>query len=213
MDQFKLTVSEAAEMPPVEGILQALNPQLASGESLAEVAHEANNMVSALSLYCDLLEQPGVLAAPYQHYGSELKMVAAASRRLIARLMAFESQPARNTASGPDTATASALWPQPSSRRPMTGKYWDQLPPTLISDLAWELQANRNLLAALAGPAIKVTVDAAGGALPVRLNSEDLTRILVNLVKNAVEAMPNGGQFTSSFMRSQPARQGKPSSF
>ena len=34
----------------------------AAGESLAEVAHDARNMVTALALYCDLLEEPGVLA-------------------------------------------------------------------------------------------------------------------------------------------------------
>jgi len=32
-----------------------------------------------------------------------------------------------------------------------------------------------------------------GGAQPVRLSGEDLTRVLVNLVKNAAEAMPGGG--------------------
>ena len=47
---------------------------------------------------------------------------------------------------------------------------------------------------ALAGPMIAVTVDVEGGALPVRLSGEDLTRILVNLVKNAAEAMPEGGR-------------------
>jgi signal transduction histidine kinase len=53
--------------------------------------------------------------------------------------------------------------------------------------------ANRNLLAALAGPGIAVTVNTTGGARPVRLTAEDLTRLLVNLVKNASEAMPSGG--------------------
>jgi signal transduction histidine kinase len=37
-------------------------------------------------------------------------------------------------------------------------------------------------------------VDAEGGSLPVRLTGEDLTRILVNLIKNAAEAMPEGGR-------------------
>ncbi len=37
-----------------------------------------------------------------------------------------------------------------------------------------------------------------GGALPVRLTGEDLTRILVNLVKNAAEAMPAAGRIAIS---------------
>ncbi len=66
------------------------------------------------------------------------------------------------------------------------------LPALPISNLAAELLANRNLLSALAGPAIALTVDTDGGAQPVRLTGEDLTRVLVNLVKNAAEAMPGG---------------------
>jgi signal transduction histidine kinase len=71
---------------------------------------------------------------------------------------------------------------------------WDLMPATPIANLAGEVLANRNLLAALAGPAIALTVDAEGGAKPVRLTGEDLTRVLVNLVKNAAEAMPGGGR-------------------
>src|SRR5208282_113276 len=49
--------------------------------------------------------------------------------------------------------------------------------------------ANRNLLSALAGPSIVVTMETDGGAQAVRLTGEDLTRLLVNLIKNAAEAM------------------------
>jgi signal transduction histidine kinase len=68
------------------------------------------------------------------------------------------------------------------------------MPAEPIDSLAAELLANRNLLAALAGPAITLTVDTEGGDRPVRLTGEDLTRVLVNLVKNAAEAMPTGGR-------------------
>jgi signal transduction histidine kinase len=37
-------------------------------------------------------------------------------------------------------------------------------------------------------------VEAEGSAQPVALTAEDLTRVLVNLVKNAAEAMPSGGR-------------------
>ena len=62
-----------------------------------------------------------------------------------------------------------------------------------INNLAAELKANRNLLAALAGPSIAVTVEAEQGFKPVRMTAEDLTRVLINLVKNSAEAMPAGG--------------------
>ena len=55
-------------------------------ETVAEIAHDARNMVTALELYCDLLQQPGVLAEPFVHYGGELRLVSAASRRLVEKL-------------------------------------------------------------------------------------------------------------------------------
>jgi signal transduction histidine kinase len=59
----------------------------------------------------------------------------------------------------------------------------------LIENLAAEVLVNRNVLTAIAGPTIAVTIDVEGSAFPVRLAGEGLTRILVNLVKNAAEAM------------------------
>src|SRR3984957_1327817 len=59
-------------------------------ETLTEVAHDARNMVTALGLYCEFLEEPGVLATPFVHYGQELRLVAAASRRLVEKIVALD---------------------------------------------------------------------------------------------------------------------------
>jgi signal transduction histidine kinase len=93
-----------------------------------------------------------------------------------------------------------------NKRREAPGR-WDLMPATPIENMAAELLANHNLLAALAGPSITVTVDPDGGAKPVRLTGEDLTRVLVNLVKNAAEAMPAGGEIHIG-LREQPAQSG-----
>jgi signal transduction histidine kinase len=162
------------------------------GEKFAEVAHDARNMVSALACFCDLLEAPGVLTEPYQHYGNELKLVAAASRRLIDKLLTLDGASARATNDTALNVTGRPL--SESSPRSTSSAKFQDLTPKLIDDFAWELQMNRNLLAALAGPSITLTVDTPSGALPVQMNCEDLTRILVNIVKNAVEAMPTGGR-------------------
>jgi two-component sensor histidine kinase len=277
----------------VEAVVETLATLRSGGDSLAELAHDARNMVTALGLYCDLLEEPGVLATEYAHYGNELRLVAAASRRLVEKLVgldvrgnamrgnavqgnAAQGSIARGNAvhgvaarraaaraaqtagpaatfkaarpqfpliqeprvlhsllpAGPETVAAqgtvaSGLSAQFAQSSPGAGRdpgeglgagggtelgagsamgfgqgpamsgtqsgYWDLMPPELISNLEHELIASRNLLSALAGPSIVLTVDAEGCALPVRLNAEDLTRVLVNLVKNAAEAMPAGG--------------------
>ena len=59
--------------------------------AVSEVAHDARNMVTALGLYCDLLEEPGVLAVPFTHYAHELRLVAAASRRLVEKLVTLDA--------------------------------------------------------------------------------------------------------------------------
>jgi signal transduction histidine kinase len=197
-------------------VMRTLATLGSQGENLAEVAHDARNMVTALGLYCDLLEEPGVLTAPFMHYGSELRLVAAASRRLVERLAdlhAYEDSGAARPQGAlreldqlpakTGTQTGARRDANPGQPR-RWDRHWDLMPSAPIGNLAEELQANRNLLAALAGTAIVLTVDAKGGALPVRLTGEDLTRILVNLVKNAAEAMPAGGKVQLSLRERPP---------
>ena len=201
----------------VETVVQTLTALGGTGESLSEVAHDARNMVTALSLYCDLLEEPGVLALPFLHYGQELRLVAAASRRLVEKLVALDSRraeaslPAGAGGAGHGVATppvnftgAGGFAREPREKRRPASR-WEWMPGAPIRNLAAELLANRNLLAALAGPAIALTVETAGGAQPVLLTAEDLTRILVNLVRNAGEAMPSGGRIHIRLSERPPA--------
>jgi len=182
------------ERKRVEAVVETLANLRGESESLAEVAHDARNMVTALGLYCDLLEEPGVLNPAFHHYGNELRLVATASRRLVEKLVLLDLRQGQ-------AADLGGAVRQNSTRR------FDLMPAEPIDNLAGELLANRNLLAALAGPSITLTVDAEGGSLPVRLTGEDLTRILVNLIKNAAEAMPKGGRIQLG-LRERPVMDG-----
>lgn len=223
----------------VERVVETLATLRSRGRSLSEVAHDARNMVTALALYCDLLEEPGVLGKAFGHYAQELRLIAAASRRLVEKLVALDTNTvpegllsslleanagggaAPGAAEGLSSAAATGVAatcnciaaaknaPQ-SAASPADGRWeashpsvianrasvadgnrhWDMLPALPVANLAAELLANRNLLAALAGPSIALTMETEGGAQAVRLTGEDLTRLLVNLVKNAAEAMP-----------------------
>ena len=65
-----------AEGKRLETLAETLTPISDHRESLGELAHDARNMMTAISLYCDLLEEPGVLAASHRHYGCELRLLA-----------------------------------------------------------------------------------------------------------------------------------------
>lgn len=166
-------VSEARKaegIPPAPGTLRV------GADDLAGIAHDACNMLTALGLYCELLDEPGVLRPDHRHYVDELRMVAASGRKLVEKLTVLRAQEF-NAASNSKLANFSTVYPVDA-----------------IQDLENELDANRNLLAALAGPAVSLEILSDDCHLPVSLGAEDLTRILVNLVKNACEAMPGGGR-------------------
>ena len=150
--------------------------------------------------------------------------MAAASRRLVEKLVALDTHTAPEIATAFSSAPEMGSWTAAAMggnllergllepalaerRRPMGPSRWDLMPAEPIDNLAAELLANRNLLAALAGPAVAVAIDVVGGARPVRLTGEDLTRVMVNLVKNAAEAMPAGG-LIQIVLRERPAAAG-----
>jgi signal transduction histidine kinase len=197
-----------AERRRVEAVVETLAAIHNHGESLMELAHDARNMVTALSLYCDLLEEPGVLSAAHRHYGSELRLVAEASRSLVEKLALFDNREEPACRPAPDSSLQGRLFPdspwtegpaarsglgsispEPTNLKPMSALLDD----LLIGDVQEEVLASRNVLTAVAGPSIALTVDADGGASPVRMTSEDLLRVLVNLVKNAAEGIAGAG--------------------
>ena len=90
MQVEQLTELGEIEQKQVDKVVDILSTLTTQGQEVAEIAHDARNMVTALDLYCDLLQEPGVLASPFSHYCGELRLVAAASRRLIDKLMSID---------------------------------------------------------------------------------------------------------------------------
>jgi signal transduction histidine kinase len=184
-------------------------------------------MISAMDLYCDLLEEPGVLSAPFRHYAGELRLVSGASRRLLEKLacldLATDSSKCfeknGHTESGMDLHQESqmnnAAWLAATTSQTSLARVDQALvstPPPVrkgesprsqarffqygqpIQDLASDLLANQNLLSAIAGPGVTVLLSISGGHRPIAMACDDLTRVLVNLCRNAIEVMPEGGQ-------------------
>jgi signal transduction histidine kinase len=135
-------------------------PEILRG-SHAALVHDIRNLISGMVLYCDLLEEPGVLANRFRHYAAELRLIAGAGQRLL---------------EVPALASFPAVGYQP------------------IRSLAGEIQAMEALLSALAGPGVAVSFSLSCGNLPIALGASDLGRILINLTRNAVEAMQGKGR-------------------
>jgi signal transduction histidine kinase len=190
MQGMELAAARMEERTRSLAIVETLAKAKPRGETMAELAHDARNMVTALALYCELLEEPGVLNASFRHYGSELRTVAEGSRRLLERMLVLDSrQNDRKLAGKSAPICLDARITQDACEAGAAAGPYDEP----IADLREEVLANRNVLSALAGPSIALSVVACGGTVPVRLNGEELTRILVNLVRNAAEAIQGVG--------------------
>lgn len=130
----------------------------------AALAHDARNALTTLIMIAGLLGEPGVPAGTQQHYAADIERVAQALGSLIERL----------ADSGRGITVAS---PDVSIR---TGA-------------SQTVEQCAGILKAVAGPVVQVYVSAESQLPPLALGADALERVLVNLVKNAGEAMPGGG--------------------
>ncbi|MBS1801540.1 MAG: HAMP domain-containing histidine kinase [Acidobacteria bacterium] len=126
----------------------------------AGLAHDAGNLLSALSLYADMLSLPGVLHDEYREYASELRLLSERSSAMIARLFDHVNQAKEKTGNR-------------------------------LTSLAEVIARCGGLLDRIAGRRVEVSFGREADLL-VDVSSEIVERIVINLVKNAAEAIGEG---------------------
>ena len=174
--------------------------------SLAALIHDTRNMVASMELYCDLLDEPGVLAERFRHYSGGLRLVAVASQRLLQKLSLLDPIDTGTGAEKQDVYSNTIPFGQAHPFDAFTSEYAPLSRPgrqrivpskAPVLNLIEELQANCPLLSALVGPGITLALSLPGPAAAplcsIAMAPDNLTRILINLARNAATAMPSGG--------------------
>jgi signal transduction histidine kinase len=157
-----------------------------------------------MDIYCELLSGPGVLNPQYLHLADELRLLRESSSGLMDRLLILAIRPVHADQPPP-------VYPGPRSSASDTDLRSEEpeVEQRAVADAATvrksvtsvvaELLSSHRMLSALAGPKVQVelaTDEAPEGAL--RIASADFTRVLINLVRNAAEAMGTGGRILIS---------------
>ena len=181
------------------------------------LAHDARNLLTSLEFIAGMLAEPGVLSEDHKHLAGELRLVAEPLGALVERMAVADrsaglSDQAPAAGSGKDAVFAREPLRPSLARTGRAGaakdsRARDDQRHTQV-DAGMMIKNSERLLSAIAGPSVKVLVAHEHGVGELALGSEEVTRVLINLVKNASEAMPDGGQVTITVRRSMGSRPG-----
>lgn len=149
-------------------------PQEQRAADANRLAHDARNWLTVLQVYCDLLRSSGAVARHGRAWIEELSNAVARGQGLVTALLHSAQSAA---AQEPSSAELTA-------REPLT------------LDLSAAIQKLEPLLRRMAGSTIHVESHIAVRAETKALHELDFDRILLNLVRNGIEAMPRGGRLT-----------------
>ncbi len=146
-------------------------PEEQRATAASHFAHDARNWLTVLQVYCDLLRTSGTVAGNARAWIEELASAVERGQGLVTSLL--------------DSAQASAP-PRPSAPQSVAA------PRPL--DLAVAIRRRLPLFRRMAGSAIQVQAKTVAHPGATALKELEFERILWNLVRNAMEAMPDGGK-------------------
>ncbi len=152
----------------------------------SHLAHDARNWLTVLQVYCDLLRNSGAVAANGRNWMEELSNAVERGQGLVTSLL--------------DSAqTSTPLESSPGEKATVEPKRLD---------LAAIIQARVPLFQTMGGSTIRVESKTVARAETTALRESEFDRILLNLVRNAIEAMPLGGRLKIELDPSGPSARG-----